>query len=170
MQRPPGPRRATGETDPRQASGGQVVTRYRYSIHLDAPPERVFDALTDPHRIPAWHSGVEVEDVSGPLGVGTTFTIVSSMLGRRQAFPRTVTVYDRPRRFAMEGPGGRLSAACEATAGGTDLTTEEEFAMPLGRVGEWAGRRLFGRWMRGEIDRSLRHLKALVEAESGVPA
>lgn len=146
------------------------MSRFTYSIHVDAAPERVFDVLTDPQRIPEWHPGVEVEGVSGPFTVGSTLTIVGTMLGRRRAFPRIVTVYDRPRRFAMEGPGGGLNATLVAAADGTDLTTEEEFAMPLGRVGEWAGGLLFGRSMRGEIDRSIRRLKALVESKEPPPA
>lgn len=68
----------------------------------------------------------------------------------------------------MEGPGGGLLARLEPTADGTDLVTEEGFAMPVGPVGEWATEHLFKRMAMSEIDTSLGSLKALVEAE--VPA
>ena len=130
-----------------------------------ASPEAVFDALTDPQRIPDWHAGVEIKDVTGPLAVGAAFTIVGTMLGRKQEFRRTITQFERPRLFAMEGPGGGILARFAPAADGTDLVTEEEFAMPLGSVGEWATEHLFKRWAMSEIAKSLESLKALVEAE-----
>jgi hypothetical protein len=141
------------------------MSRFTYSIHVNAPPERVFDVLTDPHRIPEWHAGVETKDFTGPLAVGATFTIVGTMLGRKQEFRRTITQFERPRLFAMEGPGGGILARFAPAADGTDLVTEEEFAMPLGSVGEWATEHLFKRWAMSEIAKSLESLKALVEAE-----
>ena len=144
------------------------MSRFTYSIRINAPPERVFDVLTDLQRIPEWHAGVGIKDVTGPLGVGTALTLTGTMLGRKQEHRRTITQFERPGLFAMEGPGGGILARLEPTADGTDLVTEERFAMPLGPVGEWATEHLFKRMAMSEIDKSLRSLKALVEAE--VPA
>jgi carbon monoxide dehydrogenase subunit G len=142
------------------------MSRFTYSIHVNAPPEAVFDVLTDPQRIPDWHAGVEIKDVTGPPAVGAAFTIVGTMLGRKQEHRRTITQFERPRVFAMEGPGGGMLARFEATADGTDLVTDEKFDMPFGLVGEWATEHLFRRWAMSEIDKSLKSLKALVEAEA----
>lgn len=114
--------------------------------------------------------GVEIKDITGPLAVGAAFPIVGTMFGRKQESHRTITQFERPRLFAMEGPGGKMLARFEPAADGTDLVTEEEFDMPLGLVGEWANKLLFGRWAMSEIDKSPKNLKALVEAEALAPA
>jgi carbon monoxide dehydrogenase subunit G len=146
------------------------MSRFTYSVHVNAPPERVFDVLTDPQRMPEWHGGVETKDFTGPLAVGAAFTIVGTMFGRKMENRWTFTQFERPRLFAMEGPGGGMLARLEPTADGTDLVTDEEFDMALGPVGEWAAEHLFKRWAMSEIDKSLKSLKALVEAEVAVHA
>jgi hypothetical protein len=41
----------------------------------------------------------------GPLGVGSTFHLVSEFKGRRLPLVYTMTEYDRPRRFVVVGEG-----------------------------------------------------------------
>ncbi len=50
---------------------------YRFSIHVDAPPERVFKLWTDLDRMREWVGGVtRVTDVTGPVAqAGTRYTV-----------------------------------------------------------------------------------------------
>jgi len=146
------------------------MSRFTYSIHIGAPPERVFDVLTDPRRRPEWDPGVEIKDFTDPsaAAIGTDFTIVGSVFGRRTESRRRITQFERPKIFGHESPRAKMLVRLEPAAGGTDLAMEEEFVMPLGLVGEWAAEHLFKRWVMSEIDKTAKRLRALVEAE--VPA
>ena len=50
---------------------------YRFSVHVAAPPERVFALWTDLDRMPEWVGGVtKINDVSGPIDrAGTRYTV-----------------------------------------------------------------------------------------------
>jgi len=148
------------------------VSRFTYSIQIGAPPERVFDVLTDPQRRPEWDPGVEITGFTDPAvaAVGTDFTMVGSVLGRRTESRRTITHFERPRIFGHESPRARMLVRLEPAAGGTDLAMEEEFVMPLGLVGEWAAQHLLKRWVMSEIDKTAKRLRALVEVEAAAHA
>lgn len=125
------------------------MSRFTYSIDVSAPPERVFDVPTDPQRRPEWDPGDEIKDVTGPLAVGTAFTMVGSVFGRRMESCRTITHFERPKTFGHESPRAKMLVRLEPAAGGTDLAMEEELVMPFGIVGEWAAKHLFSRWAMG---------------------
>jgi uncharacterized protein YndB with AHSA1/START domain len=97
---------------------------YRFSIHVAAPPERVFDLWTNLDRLSEWTGGVtRVTDVTGPLDrVGTRYTVWFG----RMASPTEVLDVERPRRFRTSF-GNRLlrgesEAIFEPHGGGTRLT------------------------------------------------
>ena len=53
------------------------MAHYTFSIHVDAPPERVFALWTNLERMGEWVGGVTgVTDISGPVDrVGTTYVV-----------------------------------------------------------------------------------------------
>ena len=61
--------------------------RYRFTAHVAAPADRVFDLWTDVDRFKEWIGGVTgVTDVSGPLDeAGTRYTV---LFGACTAEPR----------------------------------------------------------------------------------
>src|SRR5688572_33364192 len=50
---------------------------YRITRRIDAPPERVFRAFTEPALVADWMNGTGVVDWTGPLDrAGTKFTLI----------------------------------------------------------------------------------------------
>ncbi len=101
---------------------------------VSAPPEVVWDTLTDLSSWPRWMPGVQSVRVDGPLAVGTTFewkagpgTIKSKILEA-----------ERPRSVGWEGHTLGITALhawrMEAQGGGTHVFTEESWAGLLPRV------------------------------------
>ncbi len=54
----------------------------------------------------------------------------------------------------------------EPAAGGTDVTLESEYEMPLGFIGDAASKLFFEKSFAESWDKSLEKLKALVETEA----
>jgi uncharacterized protein YndB with AHSA1/START domain len=141
------------------------------SIHIDAPPERVFELITDAQRFPEWgDSVIEVKDVSGPQDrVGASFTAVMKFAGRRVESRFETTRVEKPTYLEQKGtmPGGGDSTAInrlEPAGGGTDAKVELDYELPGGFFGDLADR-LF---MERAIERGVKHngdnLKAICEA------
>jgi uncharacterized protein YndB with AHSA1/START domain len=76
-----------------------------FMIHIDAPPERVFDELSHVERHTSWanpKSNMTMEQTGG-AGPGPTSTYRSSgvFTGKKVSADITVTAFDPPRRFAI---------------------------------------------------------------------
>jgi uncharacterized protein YndB with AHSA1/START domain len=142
------------------------VGRHRYSTHVKAPPEVVFDLWTNVERMPEWIGGVtDVVDVSGPVDVaGTRYTV---MFGGKTKSPTEVLDAERPRRFVTHFGNwvlrGRNSATFEPENDGTRLavTLDTEGIFPA--VMAWIFS--FGTW-RGSFRGELQHFATLAEAEA----
>src|SRR5688572_30108943 len=61
-----------------------AMGQIRERIHIDAPPEKVWELGADAERFPEWQTGVvRVKDVSGPIDhVGAHYTMVYRTMGR----------------------------------------------------------------------------------------
>jgi uncharacterized protein YndB with AHSA1/START domain len=76
-----------------------------FTIHIDAPPQRVFDELSHVERHTSWanpKSKMTMEQTGG-AGPGPTSTYRSSgvFTGKNVSADITVTAFDPPRRFAI---------------------------------------------------------------------
>jgi uncharacterized protein YndB with AHSA1/START domain len=76
-----------------------------FTIHIDAPPERVFDELSHVERHTSWanpKSNMTMEQTGG-VGPGPASTYRSSgvFTGKNVSADITVTAFDPPRRFAI---------------------------------------------------------------------
>jgi len=143
------------------------------TIHIEATPEQVFDLITNPERLREWQvPASEVKDITGTPGtVGMGWTTASTFAGRKMEGHMSVTGVERPRSFEAKGSGSMaatLRGRFEPAAGGTDVTLENEYEMPLGFIGDAANKLFFEKSFAESWDKSLAKLKALVEAEASV--
>lgn len=81
----------------------------RSEILIDAPAERVFDAVVDFSKHPAWKKGLRVQpDTPGPTRVGSTFTSWGRHPEKHRPNHETVTELDAGHTLAFDGVDPRL--------------------------------------------------------------
>ena len=141
------------------------MAHYVFTIHVAAPPERVFDLWTNLERMGEWVGGVTgVTDVSGPVDQpGTTYVV---RFGPVRS-PTEVIDAERPRRFATKFGNwilrGRSSATFEPDGGGTKLTQAFETVGFVSAISSWIfSRGSYEGSFRGELEKFGR----IAEAES----
>jgi uncharacterized protein YndB with AHSA1/START domain len=140
--------------------------RYKFTVHVAAPRDRVFDLWTDLDRIKEWVGGVtRVTDVSGHLDrAGTRYTVWFGSMGS----PTEVLEVDRPRmirtRFGNRVLRGGSLATFEPDGAGTRLTQEYQTEGLIPAVMA----RIFatGSW-RGSFRGELKAFARLAEREAG---
>jgi len=141
------------------------------TIHVEATPEQVFDLFTNPGRFREWMvPAAEVKDITGTPGtVGLGWTTASTFVGRKMESHMSVTAVERPRSFELKSTGsgtGTVRGRFEPAAGGTDITIESEYEMPLGFIGDAANKLFVEKSFAESWDKSLAKFKALAEAEA----
>jgi uncharacterized protein YndB with AHSA1/START domain len=147
------------------------VTLVTASIDIEAPRERVYDAVLDPDHLDEWvtiHRRVNHRD-KGPLRKG--FEMEQTLFLRHANFRVhwTLTEADRPDRATWEGRGPAHSYArtsyrlLAVDDGVTRFEYENEFKVPGGFLGAAASRVIVGGVPQREANRSLKRLKALIE-------
>ena len=109
---------------------------YEWTMHIDAPPEKVFDVLSDVANHGSWanpRAELKISEVSGgPPGLGSTFRSEQVFAGQAQTAAIEIVEFDRPNRFAFaisqhkQGGGGkevhyRHSFVLSPERGGTKL-------------------------------------------------
>jgi uncharacterized protein YndB with AHSA1/START domain len=135
------------------------MARYKFSVHVDARPEKVFALWTNLDRMGEWVGGVtSVTDRSGPIDrVGTTYVVNFGPVKS----PTEVLDVDRPWRFATRFGSwvlrGRSSAVFEPEGDGTRVTQEFETVGRISAISSW----LFSRGsyegsFRGELQKFAR--------------
>ena len=90
---------------------------YHWTLHIDAPPERVFDTLADVEHHPEWaneKAKLTMSSVSGgPPALGATYRSQQVFAGKPQTADIEIVQFDRPNRFAFaisqrkKGGGGK---------------------------------------------------------------
>lgn len=146
------------------------MTRYVLRRRIEAPPERVFEAWTDPVVAADWLDADAIIDRTGPLAeVGTTFTLVIRGPWRfrmrviRSAAPFTHEMAGT----APLGTAVELALTLTPRDGGTDLEFATTYTMPLGALGRWIDRRWIDREPRPTANRELDRFATIAE---GAPA
>jgi uncharacterized protein YndB with AHSA1/START domain len=127
----------------------QAPVKSRHEIEIAAPPEVVWDVLTDLERWPEWNPAVKSMSFDGPLAPGSEF--------RWKAGPGTIVStlqhVEAPRRVSWLGRTMSIKAVhewrLEQRDGGTYVETEETYTGLLARL------------LRGQLQQTLD--KALVE-------
>jgi uncharacterized protein YndB with AHSA1/START domain len=119
----------------------------RSEIEVAAPPDAVWDVLTDFERWPSWLGDVKSMSIEGPVAAGTVF--------RWKAGPGTITstiqLVERPRLIAWTGRTLGIDAVhfwdFEERDGGTFVRTAESY--------EGLTARLLKRSLQKTLDRAL---------------
>lgn len=146
--------------------------RLESEVELPAPPEEVYELVMDPRRLGEWVSIHEsVKD--GPTGIleeGSRMTQRMRLAGKGFDVRWLVTQADRPRHVVWTGEGPARSTAyieyrLEPVDGSkaTQFGYVNEFALPGGAVGAFAGRFVAGTSLPArELERSLERLKGIL--------
>jgi carbon monoxide dehydrogenase subunit G len=137
------------------------------TIHVDAPPDRAFDAFADADGLAKWFPGARaVSETTGPLDrLGTTYTL--EFAGPIRAHCQVIAV-NRPdlheRTFHRRPIGirGRARMRFEADQGGTKIALDGEYSLPAGPLGRALDKLLPGAGDRG-ARAELAHFKAFLE-------
>jgi uncharacterized protein YndB with AHSA1/START domain len=148
------------------------MTVVNASIEIDAPPERVYDAVLDPSTLREWvtiHRRINRTDDGRPRE-GYEMDQTLCLRGANFKVHWTLTEADRPERATWEGRGPAHSYARTAYrlspmdgGGRTRFDYENEFKAPGGFLGAAASRVIVGGVPQREANRSLQRLKALIE-------
>ena len=140
-------------------------------ITIDAPVQRVWDTVMDPHRLGEWvtiHRAIR-NAPEGPLQPGTTMDQLMQVRGFRFQVHWTLVSVQEPTLAEWQGRGPAHSSAriryvlSDNGDGATDFEYTNEFSPPGGRLGNIASRMIVGAASEREADTSLTRLKALLE-------
>ncbi len=141
-----------------------------FRIKIDAPPERIFDYLSDLPRHGEWanpKASLRVDPVSGgTLAPGATYRSQAKFVGKAVSADLTVTAVERPSRFAfslVQHQEGKKDVRFEQTF---TLTPQDGGTVVEKQVGG-GGNPIVGLVaypaIRADAMTSLRNLKAKVE-------
>jgi uncharacterized protein YndB with AHSA1/START domain len=98
------------------------------STVINRPVEEVFAFLSNPENGPKWSAGSSDVTITsaGPMGVGTTYRSVRTLLGRRIESEGVFTAYEPNRSYATKSTSGPFPmegrVTFERIAGGTRVT------------------------------------------------
>jgi uncharacterized membrane protein len=149
----------------------------RESVHIDAPVDAAWKVGRDATRMPEWNTtAIEVKDVTGPLEqVGSQVTVVSKVAGRLMDVTWRVERVEPPHVVELSGSAPRGGQArqrveYEAEAGGTRVTVDMDYELPMGFLGEMLDKLVAERMVARDVRHSSENFKALVEEEAAVLA
>jgi uncharacterized protein YndB with AHSA1/START domain len=138
----------------------EVIT----SITIDAPPEKVWDVIMDPHRFGEWVT------IHRKLDSASDGEMVQTLCLRGVNFHVRweLEACEAPTHAVWKGRGPARSHAeteyrLTPVDGGTRFAYRNEFKAPLGPLGAFASRALVGGLPEREAKATLRNLKELVE-------
>jgi uncharacterized membrane protein len=114
----------------------------KQSILVGAPVEEVFAYVNDPHNLPeVWPNLEEIKDVEWLPGGGSRFTGVYRMAGVRLEIVSEDVEFVLNERVVNKTQGGidsTLVLEFSPEEGGTRVTVEAEFQIPIPLVGRLA--------------------------------
>lgn len=148
------------------------MLRVEGSIHIDAPPQIVFDFVCDLKRIPESVDIVlEIFDISeSPTRVGTTYKEWAKPGPIKQYQEWCCTEFDRPKHQVYESRSKQMHILLHkhftADRAGTIYTQWVEFEMfPKFRPLGWLLNPLVARTMKKEFQKITRGIKRIIEQE-----
>ena len=142
-------------------------------IEIEAPPQRVWETVMDPHRLGDWVTihrsvrGISAE----PLSKGSTMDQTLHLHGVRFRVHWTLVLVSAPFHAEWQGQGPAHSRArivyrlSGDDHGPTMFEYINEFTTPGGRLGNVASRLFVGTTSEREAQASLARLKELLENE-----
>ncbi|MGB5933129.1 MAG: SRPBCC family protein [Anaerolineae bacterium] len=143
------------------------MAKVERSITINAPVEKVFGYWTQPTNLPEiWPSLLEVKEVQRLPNGGNRVQSVYKMAGMRFEVTTEDTEYVPNQRTVTKVEGGiegTITWTFQPEDGGTKLTTETEYTVPIPLLGKLAEAFIVKANER-EVDLLLANLKARMEA------
>ena len=146
------------------------MARIEVVTHVEAPPERVWEVLTDFERQGDWMSDLRDIRVVGDQreGVGVRISCLTDILGVAVRDDMVVTEWEPAKALGVRHLGNLIAgvAAFELspTPYGTRVEWWEEADVPLGSVGNAAAQLTVVPWVTRVFRRNLAGLKRRSEA------
>lgn len=136
------------------------------SIIINAPVEKVFEYIDNPHNDPEWMIGMmDVYEVEGPPGVGRHFHWTFKMVGIPLKGQSTTIEHIPNRRSVTESQGGVTStwaADVETEGDGTKLTMKVDYTIPIPVLGKLA-EHLISKQNQRNVESSMENIKQMLE-------
>ena len=147
---------------------------YHWTLHIDAPPEEVFDTLADVEHHPEWANPSAKLNMSsasgGPPTLGSKFRSEQVFVGKPQTADIEIVAFDRPRRFAFAVSQRKRGGGKKVHYTHTFVLSPEDGGTKLERTTDGDGNKLVGFLAKPGIMKdgrtSLGNLKAKVEASN----
>ena len=145
------------------------MLKFKESVVIDQPVERVFSFATDLNNNVRWQSEVlEVAQTSaGPFGLGATYRCVNKFMGRRVETEGLIFEYEPQKKCSFKftsGPvTGESSFLFEPVESGTMFTTTGELNLGFFSLTQWIVRRV----AKELIQKDLMKLKHVLENGHG---
>jgi uncharacterized membrane protein len=143
------------------------MAKLEKSVMIKAPVEKVFAFMADPKNYPEiWPSMVEVKDVKPLPAGGNTFSWTYKMAGMRFEGVSETTEYIANQRTGTESKKGipsKFTWIYKPEAGGTQLTVQVEYTVPVPLLGKLAEAFII-KQNKNEMDVLLANLIARMEA------
>jgi uncharacterized protein YndB with AHSA1/START domain len=139
------------------------------STVINRPVEEVFAFASNPENIPKWSSmGSEVKITSaGPIGVGTTYRSVLTILGRRIEVEVEITEYEPNRSFAQKSKSGPFPEENRVTFERVDGGTQVNFTSVAEPGGFFKlAEPLLVRMIKRQFEADFANLKDLMESHA----
>ena len=118
------------------------MAKIEKTITINAPVEKVFGYVSEPTNLPEiWPSMVEVTDVQPLPNGGKSYRWVYKMAGMRLEGTSEHTEYVANERIVSKSKGGIESTITwmfQPEAGGTKVTTQAEYTVPIPVLGKLA--------------------------------
>jgi carbon monoxide dehydrogenase subunit G len=141
-------------------------------IEIDAPVEKVWALVMDPHRLGDWvtiHRRL-YDHSHGEPGVGSTMEQGMTLRGAHFKVKWKLVKCDAPHHAEWHGKGPARSHAEteyhleDNGKGGTRFSYRNDFSAPMGPLGKAASRVLVGGLPKKEAVRTLQNLKRVLES------
>jgi uncharacterized protein YndB with AHSA1/START domain len=147
------------------------VSEVRTTVDIDAPPDRVWDFVMDPHNFEEWvtiHRNVDKADPGPPReGMKVDQTLCLRHTPFKVHWTLTEVDDNKLARWEGKGPMGSNAKTCYILEpdgnGGTRFGYVNEFKAPGGLLGKAASRLIVGGLPEREAHASLARLKSALE-------
>lgn len=140
---------------------------FKNRLLINCPPQAVFDFVTNPANASAWQNGVVSAEwtSASPGRVGSTWRVVSKMLGRKFETELEITEWDPPNRTSSKTISGPIPLKAtyifEPIDNGTQISMTSE--ADIGGFFKLA-EGLVGKQLEKQIESDNAALKLLLEA------
>ena len=138
------------------------------SILINAPIDKIFDAMVDPEGIPKWapiDSASNIQGNPGEIGSSAEYTMGAFRTKFRQIM--TVLQVDKPKNIVYEMAGafpGKWTYTLKKEDSGTRLSAEVQYTVRGGVIGNIVNRLFLQRIHQQKTEIFAKGLKAFCEA------